>query len=154
MPSVEGFGFSTELQVRFNETDAQGIVHNAVYLVWFEIARIAYLARFPGGYRGIVEQHGVDVTTVESHVRYRAPARFDDRLRVWARTVDLRGTRFRFEYLIERLGPEGGVLADGATQHACVDATSLRPVRMPGWLAQALAELEEPGASRAALPER
>ena len=139
---MDGFRFSTDLRVRFNETDAQGIVHNSAYLVWFEIARIDYLARFPGGYKGLVEEHGVDVTTVESYVRYRAGCRFDDRLRVWARTTDLRGARFRFEYAIERLSEPGGIVADGWTAHACVDAQALRPVRMPAWLAETLGELE------------
>ena len=36
--------------MRFSETDAQGVAHHAVYLVWFELARIDYLARFGGGY--------------------------------------------------------------------------------------------------------
>jgi acyl-CoA thioester hydrolase len=139
---VQGFSFSTELAVRFNETDAQGVVHNSVYLVWFEIARIAYLGRFPGGYRGLVEEHGIDVTTVESYVRYRAGCRFDDRLRLWSRTTDLRGARFRFEYAIERLGKSAGIVADGWTSHACVDAATLRPVRMPQWLAETLQRLE------------
>jgi acyl-CoA thioester hydrolase len=139
---VDGFRFSTELGVRFNETDAQGVVHNSAYLVWLEIARIDYLARVPGGYRGLVDTHGVDVTTVESYVRYRAPARFDDRLRIWARTVDRRGARFRFEYAIERVSGPEALVAEAWTAHACIDAASLRPVRTPGWLAEALAELE------------
>jgi len=139
---VDGFRFSTDLRVRFNETDAQGVVHNSAYLVWFEIARIDYLDRFPGGYKGLVEGHGVDVTTVESYVRYRAGCRFDDRLRVWARTTDLRGARFRFEYAIERFSEPGGIVADGWTGHACVDAQALRPVRMPAWLAETLTGLE------------
>ncbi len=139
---MDGFRFSTDLRVRFNETDAQGVVHNSAYLVWFEIARIDYLDRFPGGYKGLVEEHGVDVTTVESYVRYRAGCRFDDRLRVWARTTDLRGARFRFEYAIERFSEPGGIVADGWTAHACVDAQALRPVRMPAWLAETLTGLE------------
>ena len=48
---MEGFNFSTELSVRFAETDAQGIAHNATYLVWYEVARIAYLHRFGEGYK-------------------------------------------------------------------------------------------------------
>jgi len=139
---LDGYSFSTDLRVRFNETDAQGVVHNAVYLVWLEIARIAYLGRFPGGYRGLVEEHGIDVTTVESYVRYRASCRFDDELRIWARTADLRGARFRFEYAIERLGEDAGVVADAWTTHACVDASILRPVRIPSWLAETLRGLE------------
>lgn len=139
---MQGFAFSTDLTVRFNETDAQGIVHNAVYLVWLEIARIAYLARIPGGYAGLVRDHGVDVTTVEANVRYRSPCRFDDTIRVWARAVDVRGARFRFEYALERLNEPAGPVAEGWTAHATVDASSLRPVRVPAWLAETLESLE------------
>jgi YbgC/YbaW family acyl-CoA thioester hydrolase len=141
---MEGFGFSTDLSVRFSETDAQGIVNNAVYLDWYEVARIAYLARFAGGYRGLIEQ-GVEATTTETYVRYRLPCRFDDRLRVWARVADparLRA-RFRFEYAIERLGEEPGLVAEGWTAHATVDARTLRPTRMPAWLAEAIRDAEE-----------
>ena len=40
---MDGFRFSTEIRVRFAETDAQAIAHNASYLVWFEVARVEYL---------------------------------------------------------------------------------------------------------------
>ena len=50
---MDGYRFSTEITVRFAETDAQGIAHNASHLVWYEVARIAYLARFRDGYRTI-----------------------------------------------------------------------------------------------------
>ena len=139
---MEGFRFATDLRVRFSETDAQGVVHNAVYLVWFEISRIAYLARFRNGYRGLREEDGVDATTAESHVRYLAPASFDDEVRVHARVNDVRGARFRFDYLIERTSEPAGVLADGWTSHACVDSSTLRPTRMPSWLAEAISTAE------------
>ena len=35
---MKGYSFTTEIRVRFAETDAQGIVHNANYAVWFEVA--------------------------------------------------------------------------------------------------------------------
>jgi acyl-CoA thioester hydrolase len=139
---MDGFRFSTDLRVRFSETDAQGIVHNSAYLVWLEIARIAYLDRFPGGYKGLVATHGVDVTTVEAYLRYRTPARFDDRLRIWARTADVRGARLRFEYALERTSDPPGTIAEGWTAHACIDAATMRPVRMPAKLAEALAGFE------------
>jgi acyl-CoA thioester hydrolase len=140
---VEDFRFATDLRVRFSETDAQGVVHNAVYLVWFEISRIAYLARFRDGYRGLREEDGVDATTVESHVRYLTPAAFDDEVRIHARVSDVRGARFRFDYLIERTSGPPAVLADGWTTHACVDSRTLRPTRMPGWLAEAIRAAED-----------
>ncbi|HEX2504828.1 MAG TPA: thioesterase family protein [Gaiellaceae bacterium] len=139
---MKGFRFSTDVRARFSETDAQGVVHNAVYLDWFEIARIAYLARFRGGYRGLREEDGVDATTVETHVRYRRPTVFDDVVRVHARVSDLRGARFRFDYVLERTSEPPGTVADGWTSHACVDSRTLRPTRMPAWLAEAIREAE------------
>ena len=127
---MDGFRFSTELSVRFAETDAQGVAHNAEYLVWYEVGRIDYLARFRGGYRGI-QAEGLEALTIEAHVRYLAPARFDDRLRVHVRCGDLRGARFRFDYALER---EDALVADGWTKHAFVDRTTLRPTRIPEWL--------------------
>ena len=133
------FSFSTQVRVRFAETDAQGIAHNSAYLVWFEIARIDYLARFDGGYPGL-RASGVEALTIESHVRYLAPARFDDRLTVNCACGDLRGARFRFDYAIDR---DGERVADGWTRHACVDARTHRPTRVPGWLVEAIASSEE-----------
>ena len=129
------FSHSTEVAVRFAETDAQGIAHNAAYLVWYEVARVDYLARFAGGYNYIREQ-GIEALTVESHVRYLGAVRFDDRLRINVRCGELRGARFRFDYLIERLRDEAEPepVADGWTLHAIVDRATLRPTRVPPWL--------------------
>lgn len=131
---MDGFELSTDVRVRFAETDAQGIAHNSNYLVWFEVARVEHLERFAGGYQRLRDL-GVEALVLETHVRYIQPARFDDRLVVHARCGELRGARFRYEYAVER---EGDVIADGWTSHATVDAVSLRPTRVPGWLAEAL----------------
>jgi acyl-CoA thioester hydrolase len=135
---VHGFSFSTDVKVRFAETDAQGIAHNSNYLVWFEVARVDYLERHAGGYQRLREL-GIEALVLESHVRYVQPARFDDRLVVHARCVDVKGARFRYEYAIERAGI---VIADGWTAHATVDGESLRPTRVPTWLAEAIAAAE------------
>jgi acyl-CoA thioester hydrolase len=135
---VEGFRFSTDVTVRFAETDAQGVAHNSNYLVWFEVARVAYLAEYAGGYSAIREQ-GFESFVLESHVRYLQPARFDDRLRVNTRVGEIRGARFRFDYEITR---DAEVIADGWTSHACVDAKTLRPTRIPLSLTDAIARAE------------
>ncbi len=140
---MDGFRFSTDLTVRFSETDAQAVVHNAVYLVWFEIGRIAYLGQFPGGYKGLVEQ-GIDATTTEACVRYLNGTQFDDELRIHVRATDVRGARFRFEYVIERTSDPPGIVADGWTGHACINAETQRPTRIPAWLADAIASSESP----------
>ena len=135
---MEGFNFSTDVLVRFAETDAQGIAHHASFAVWFEVARVAYLTEHAGGYRGIQAQ-GIEALTTELHVRYHRAAHFDEELRVWTRCVDLRGARFRYEYAIER---DGELVADGHTAHAIVDAATRLPTRMPAWFVEVIARAE------------
>ena len=140
---MEGFSFSTDVRIRFAETDAQGIAHHASFVVWFEVARVAYLEQHAGGYQSIRDQ-GVEALTTEVCVRSHRAAYFDETLRVWARCVDLRGARFTYEYRIER---EGELVADGYTRHAIVDAETYRPTRVPAWLADAMATAETAGPS-------
>jgi acyl-CoA thioester hydrolase len=138
VPRVADFRFATDVRVRFAETDAQGVAHNSNYLVWFEVARIAYLDEFAGGYQSLRDQ-GLESFVLESHIRYRQPAHFDDDLRIHARIGELRGARFRFDYEITR---GGEVIADGWTTHACVDARTLRPTRIPADLTEAISTAE------------
>jgi acyl-CoA thioester hydrolase len=140
---VEGFPFSTDVVVRFAETDAQGIAHHASFVVWLEVARVAYLARFAGGYQAIRDR-GYEALTIEVHVRYHQAAYFDERLTVWARCGDMHGARFRYEYRIMR-GDE--LVADADTLHAVVVRETNRPTRMPDWLVTALAAAESVSSS-------
>ena len=143
---MEGFTFSVPVRVRFADTDAQGVAHNTAYLVWFEVARVEYLRAFAGGYQGLRDR-GIEALVLESLCRYRIPAKFDDDLVVHTRCVGLRGSRFRYEYAIVR-GKE--LIADGHTEHACVDAQTFRPTRVPDWLAEAIRSAEAAAASPSA----
>lgn len=135
---MDGYTISTPIRVRFAETDAQGIAHNSNYFVWFEVARVDYLAQLAGGYPAIRER-GLEALVLECHVRYLKPAVFDDELDVRSRCVDVRGARFRFEYAVER---DGELLAEGWTAHAVVDAATFRPTRVPSWLAERLSSAQ------------
>jgi len=135
---VDGFSFSTDVRIRFAETDAQGIAHHASFVVWLEVARVAYLARHAGGYQAIRDR-GIEALTTEVCVRYHRAATFDESLTVWTRCTGMRGARFTYEYRIER-GDE--LVADAYTRHAVVDRETYRPTRVPDWLAEAIATAE------------
>src|SRR4051795_8850562 len=105
---MDGYPFAAQVRARLADTDAQGVVHNSNYFIWFEVARVEYLEQFAGGYQRLRDL-GVEALVLETHVRYLQPARFDDRLEVHTRCVDVRGARFRYEYAIER---DGVVIAD------------------------------------------
>lgn len=136
---MEGFSFSTRVRVRFADTDAQGIAHNSAYVVWFEVARVEYLRAYAGGYQALRET-GTEALVLESFCRYLVPARFDDALDVHARCLDVRGARFRYEYAIVR--EDCVLMAEGWTSHACVDAATFRPTRVPEWLVTAIRSAE------------
>ena len=144
---MQSYSFSTDVRVRFADTDAQGIAHNASYLVWFEVGRVEYLRAHAGGYQALRDL-GIEALVLESFCRYIVPARFDELLHVHARVVRLRGARFRFEYSIVR--DDGTEMAEGWTAHACVDAQTFKPTRVPDWLADAIASAES--ASSASSP--
>jgi acyl-CoA thioester hydrolase len=135
----EGFHSSYDVRVRFAETDAQGIAHHASFVVWLEVARVAYWAEHAGGYRAIQEQ-GLEALTTGLQIDYRATAAFDDVLTVSLRCVDVRGARFRYEYRVER---EGELIATAETLHATVDSRTHAPTRVPPWFIEAIARAEQ-----------
>jgi acyl-CoA thioester hydrolase len=145
---VEGYTFATTVRIRFADTDAQGIAHNASYLVWYEVARVEYLREYAGGYQAL-RDHGIEALVLESHCRYVVPAVFDDLLHVHTRCVGLRGARFRYEYAIVR--DDGTLMADGYTAHACVDSATLKPTRVPDWLRDAIGRVESSSTSSSSM---
>jgi acyl-CoA thioester hydrolase len=134
----DGFRNAYDIRVRFAETDAQGIAHHASFVVWLEVARVAYLAEHAGGYRSIQAQ-GIEALTTGVRVDYRAAAVFDDVLTIHVRCVDMRGARFTYEYRIERAGE---LMATAETLHATVDAATRLPTRIPPWFREAVATAE------------
>lgn len=117
----------TELTVRYAETDAQGIVHHANYLIWFEEGRSEFL-RQQGFRYSELEQAGYYVVVAEAEVRYRAPAFYEDRLIVETTLCRLRRKLLEFRYRI--LGPENKLLVEGRTLHMVL-GRERRPTGLP-----------------------
>lgn len=135
---MNGYVFHHDVRVRFAETDAQGIAHHAAYVVWLEEARVAWLDAYAGGYKGI-QARGIEALTTGLQLDYRKAAGFHDLLRIWARCAEIKGARFRYEYVLEC---DGDTVATGWTAHATVDRATHRPIRVPAWFAEAAATAE------------
>jgi len=116
-----------ELTVRYAETDAQGIVHHANYLVWFEEGRSEFL-RQNGFCYSDLEKAGYYVVVAEAEVRYRAPAFYEDRLVVETTLCRLRRKLLEFRYRI--LGPQDRLLVEGRTLHMVL-GQDRRPTGLP-----------------------
>ncbi len=117
----------TQLTVRYAETDAQGIVHHANYLVWFEEGRSDFL-RQQGFCYSDLERAGYYVVVAEAEVRYRAPAYYEDQLIVETTLVRLRRKLLEFHYRV--LNPQNKLLAEGRTLHMIL-GPDRRPTGLP-----------------------
>jgi len=123
---------TTEVRVRYAETDQMGIVYYANYLVWFEIGRVELLRALGLAYSQLEIDHQCILPVIEASCRYRAPARYDDEILIETRPSLLRGSVIKFAYRILRKAPEGEqptVLAEGETVHVvCDDQLNRKPL--------------------------
>ena len=126
--------FVHRLRVRYSECDPQGVVFNAHYFAYFDIALTELWREVAGSYAAILEQ-GVDQQVVEATARYRAPARFDDEVDVTIEVARL-GTTSMVSTLAVHRG--GTLLVEGELAHVFVDAETLTKIPIPESIRAAL----------------
>ena len=123
------YEFSHDIRVRFVETDAMAIVHHASYLVYFEEARVAFLASIGHPFTSW-RADGLESPVLESFVQYRQPCRFDEVLTVHVSLEGATRATFQMSYLVV---VDGESRTTGVTVHGCT-TTDGRPTRLPTWL--------------------
>ncbi len=108
---------STEIRVRYNETDAMGFLHHSNYLCYFEVGRTELFRAQGGNYRRM-EELGLFFVVAKLEVRYRRPARYDDLLRLDTEIVRVTPAKLEHSYKLLR-GDE--LLAEASSVIACVN---------------------------------
>jgi len=103
----------TQIRVRYAETDAMGIVHHATYPIWMELGRSDLLREMGQSYAQW-EAQGVMMSVAELHVKYRAPARYDELVEVRTHLVEATRRKVIFGYEIHR---DGTRLVEGQSIH-------------------------------------
>jgi acyl-CoA thioester hydrolase len=134
---------TTELRVRYAETDQMGVVYYANYLVWFEVGRVEVLRTLGFSYKQMEVEHGCILPVIEATCRYRASARYDDQILIESRPALLRGPVLKFAYRILRKNPDGAeptLLAEGETTHIVCDS-QMKKKHLPPQYAAALRTL-------------
>jgi acyl-CoA thioester hydrolase len=119
--------FVHRLRVRFHECDPQGVVFNAHYFAYFDVALTEMWRAAFGSYGNVVES-GTDVVVVEAAATFRAPARFDDEIDVELAIARLGTTSMTTQTTVRR---EGQVLVDGRIVHVFVDPATMAKQELP-----------------------
>ncbi len=118
-----------EIRVRYQETDAMGVLHHANYLTYYEIGRTELLRSQGLSYREL-EASGLFMVVVRISSRYYRPARYDDQLLLRTRLTRVTAGKIEHEYELFR---DGERIAVGESTLACVDRNGILQ-RVPGWL--------------------
>ena len=118
---------SFTLTVRYVETDAQGVVHHANYLSWFEEGRSEFL-RQQGCFYSDMERDGFFVIVAKATVEYRSPSFYEDRITIATTMEKGKGRLLEFSY--RATNQDGVLVAEGQTRHLVLDAER-RLVSMP-----------------------
>lgn len=105
-----------------------GVVYHANYLVWCDMGRTEYLKALGANYAEL-EKAGTMLAVSEASIRYHAPARYDDPIRVETTLRDVRSRALTFDYVITHAGT-GARLASASTTLVSLDRAG-RPTKLP-----------------------
>jgi acyl-CoA thioester hydrolase len=110
----------TLVRVRYAETDQMGVVYHANYFVWFEVGRVELLRQMGFSYREMEAKDQCFIAVAEARCRFKAPAHYDDEIRVRTSLKHIRNSFIQFGYEAVRVS-DGALLAEGDTMHLVTD---------------------------------
>ncbi len=132
--------FRHRLRVRYSECDAQGVVFNANYVAYFDVAMTELWRETGRTYQEILES-GTDMVVAEVRVRYLAPARFDDLIEIFIRLKRIGRTSATYECAAYRADDD--VLMVTAEQTlVLVDLDERRARTIPEWYRETIRDFE------------
>jgi len=118
----------TTFRIRYAETDSMGVVHHAVYLVWFEEGRSAYIRERGWSYADI-EDSGYFLVAADLKARYLRASHYDQEVtvRTWINEVRSRAITFGCDILDTS---SGEIVFSASLRLICVDSQG-RITRIP-----------------------
>ncbi len=126
--------FSWPVRVYYEDTDHGGVIYHANYLKFMERARTEWLRAKGFEQDVLAEQFGMIITVASAQLDFLKPGRFNQRLAVTAKPVEVRRASAVVEQdvcVVAENGERGNVLCHGQVKIVCVDVVSLRPRPFP-----------------------
>ena len=140
MPKSD-FRFHHTLRVRWGECDAQGIVFNAQYLNYIEVAQAEYYRNLGVLLYDQESRKHFDVAMVNVSLNYLAPARVDDLVDVCMRVEDIGNSSISVAIEMYRQTPEE-LLATGEAVYVAYDSDKGKSRPVPADVRAKIASFE------------
>jgi acyl-CoA thioester hydrolase len=116
------------VRVYYEDTDHGGVVYHANYLRFMERARTEMLRERGLELDRLEKEDGVVFAVRRAQLDFRAPARFNQHLRIDTRVNEIRPLRMRF---VQQIFAEEVLLCIGEIEVACLAAQNFRPTPIP-----------------------
>ena len=137
--------FVHRLRVRYGECDPQGVVFNANFIMYFDVALTELWREAIGRYDAMLEA-GTDMVVAEARARYLAPAGFDDELDIELRITRLGNTGMTTELVVRR---GDATVVKGEMRHVFIDPATKLKKPMPDNIRAAMQAYLSPAAEAA-----
>lgn len=118
----------TEVRVRYGETDQMGFCYYGNYAQFLEVARVELL-RSKGITYKTLESEGILLPVRTFSIKYIAPSRYDDLLRIETEIIKIQSSRIEFNYVIR--DQNSTLIATANTELVFVDSQSMKPIKAP-----------------------
>lgn len=118
---------TTQVRVRYAETDKMGFVYNGNYLTYFEVGRVELMRHYNLSYAEL-ENYGYYLPLVDTYIKFVKSAYYDDVLDIQATLNWDYKPILKFEYKIFR---NGELICEGHTSHCFMSKETMKPVRPP-----------------------
>jgi len=127
---------STQVRVRYGETDQMGFVYYGIYAQYYEVGRVEAMRNAGILYSAIEKDHGIWMPVMNMHARFLRPARYDELLTIHTTVPSLPEKDIRFRYEIKN---EAGQLINGAlVQLFFLDAQTQKRITAPEFIREIL----------------
>lgn len=124
-----------DFRVRYGETDQMGVVYHGAYPSYFEMGRTEWLRNLGVTYRWM-EEHDVMLPVVDLSIRYKQPAKYDDRLLLTTELRENPSYKITFDYVLKNESEE--VLATATTTLVFKSTVNNKLIRVPDYITDRL----------------
>ena len=129
------YSHSTQIRVRYGETDQMGFVYYGHYALYYEVGRVEAIRSLGMTYKDLEDQ-GVLMPVVRLEAKYIQPGRYDDLLTITSTIRDLPDRFIIFE--VEIRNEEHQILNKAKVTLCFRDANSGVQIRTPATIVQKL----------------
>jgi acyl-CoA thioester hydrolase len=120
---------TTNIRIRYAETDQMGIVHHANYFVYFETGRTELLRSLGLPYSEL-EKLGYILPVIEANAKYYKSVAYDHSVDIITTLRDMPAVKIRLEYEVKD-SETNELIAEGYTVHSFVNSETRKPTRAP-----------------------